>query len=165
MYQEQRTSSSTDTTQASDITTIAQALDHFSTLLGRQFGPLSRPQRRLLLLLTNCDPASEPLRVSDLAEHLGLSVAGATRMLDTLEGLGYVNRHRPTHTDQRQVFVKLTPAGKQAIQTANEILEQRLGNLLLRLTATERASLAELLNKLVHPEDEVAMMKFNKGNQ
>jgi len=154
MNQEQKPQSPKDPMQATDITTIARALDHYSMLLGRQFGPLSRPQRRFLLVLAGRDPASEPLRVSDLADYIGLSAAGATRMLDTLAGLGYLTRHRPTHADQRQVYVQLTPAGAQAIQAANEVLEQRLGSMLLRLTAAERATLAELLHKLVHAENE-----------
>jgi DNA-binding MarR family transcriptional regulator len=150
MDQEQPPRSSTSHTDATDITTIARALDHCSMLLGRQFGLLSRPQRRLLLVLADRDPSSEPLRVSDLADHLGLSAAGATRMLDTLEGLGYLTRYRPSHTDQRQVYVQLTPTGMEALQRANEVLEQRLSEMVLRLTATERTTLARLLHKLAH---------------
>jgi len=150
MDQEQPPQSFTSHSDATDITTIARALDHCSMLLGRQFGPLSRPQRRLLLVLADRDPSSEPLRVSDLADHLGLSAAGATRMLDTLEGSGYLTRYRPSHTDQRQVYVQLTQAGIQALQTANEVLEQRLSSMMLRLTESERTTLASLLHKLVH---------------
>jgi DNA-binding MarR family transcriptional regulator len=155
MKQQQRPQPAIDPMQATDTTTVARALDQCSMLLGRQFGPLSRPQRRFLLVLAERDPASEPLRVSDLADYIGLSAAGATRMLDTLAGLGYLTRHRPTHADQRQVYIELTPAGVQAIQEANQVLEQRLGSMLLRLTATEQATLAKLLYKLVHTENEV----------
>ncbi len=150
MDQEQLPQSSTSHMDATDITTIARALDHCSMLLGRQFGLLSRPQRRLLLVLADRDPSSEPLRVSDLANRLGLSAAGATRMLDTLEGPGYLTRYRPSHADQRQVYVQLTPAGMEALQKANEVLEQRLSGMMLGLTATERTTLARLLHKLVH---------------
>ena len=34
------------------LTSIAYALDDWYTRLGRQFGPLSRPQRRMLRLLS-----------------------------------------------------------------------------------------------------------------
>src|SRR5689334_15986146 len=73
--------------------TIASGLDACYSQLGRQFGPLSRPQRRMLRLL-NRDRA---VRVSDLGEQLGLTTAGTTRMLDKLESLGYATRSR---TDQ-----------------------------------------------------------------
>ena len=60
---------------------IAERLDALSLELGREFGPLSRSKRRALRLLANVPS----MRVSDLAEQLGLTTAGATRMLDNLE--------------------------------------------------------------------------------
>ena len=69
---------------------IAYALDEWYSRLGRQFGPLSRPQRRMLRLLS----ADTMVRVGDLGEQLGLTTAGTTRMLDKLEALGYSWRSR-----------------------------------------------------------------------
>ncbi len=61
----------------------------------------------------------EIMRVGDLAEPLGLTTAGITRMLDTLEGFGYITRSRTPNTDQREVYVTITDGGTEALQAAN----------------------------------------------
>jgi DNA-binding MarR family transcriptional regulator len=127
-----------------EVVAIAQALDHWYTGLGRQFGPLSRPQRRMLRLLA----AETATRVGDLAERLGLTTAGATRMLDTLEALGYARRFRAPHTDQRQVYVALTPEGERALQQADQVFFERVRARVQGLSAAERATLARLLQKM-----------------
>jgi DNA-binding MarR family transcriptional regulator len=132
-----------------DVVTIAQALERWNTYLGRQFGPLSRPQRRTLQLLADRRGQQEMVRVGDLAEPLGLTTAGITRMLDTLEGLGHITRSRTPNTDQREVYVTLTDAGAQALQDADEVLLGRVQTLVERLDDRERAELVLLLQKLV----------------
>jgi DNA-binding MarR family transcriptional regulator len=146
-----------DSALLSETTIIVHALDQWSMLLGRQFGPLSRPQRRMLLALAHRSEEEGPMRVSELADHLGLSAAGATRMLDTLEGLGYLMRFRARQVDQRQVYVQLTPAGEQALAAANQVILQRVRDMVERLTSTERATLAVLLHKLIDPEQEESL--------
>ena len=132
-----------------DVVTIAQALERWNTYLGRQFGPLSRPQQRALRLLTDRQAQQEQVRVGDLAEPLGVTTAGITRMLDTLEGLGYITRSRTPNTDQREVYVTLTDAGAQALQEANQVLLERVQMLIERLDAGERGELVALLRKLM----------------
>jgi DNA-binding MarR family transcriptional regulator len=132
-----------------DVVTIAQALERWNSHLGRQFGPLSRPQRRMLGLLADRAMQEETIRVGDLAEPLGLTTAGITRMLDTLEGLGYITRSRTPNTDQREVYVTMTDAGAQALQAANEVLLERVQVLLERLDTNERAEFMILLRKMV----------------
>ena len=138
-----------DETFADDVVTIARALDRWTAHLGRQFGPLSRPQRRMLRSLADRLAHQEAMRVSDLAEPLGLTAAGTTRMLDTLEDLGYIARSRSPNTDQRQVYVAMTVAGAQALQVADKVLLERVRVLVERLDAGERAELVTLLQKLV----------------
>ena len=127
-----------------EIVAIAHALDDWYTLLGRQFGPLSRPQRRTLLLLD----LERGVRVGDLGETLGLTTAGTTRMLDKLETLGYAARSRDQANDQRQVYVTLTAAGKQALESAEAVFLARVQSTLNTLDETERATLAHLLREL-----------------
>jgi len=134
-------SSPSGETDERDFTVIARALDDWYTLLGRQFGPLSRPQRRMLRLLH----LDKTVRVGDLAEALGLTTAGATRMLDKLTGLGYAMRTREPQSDQRQVYVRLTPAGQQALIAADAVFLARIQATLSVLDETERATLARLL--------------------
>ncbi len=127
-----------------DVVAIAHALDEWYALLGRQFGPLSRPQRRMLRLLDE----EQTVRVGDLAEVLGLTTAGTTRMLDKLEALGYARRARVPQSDQRQVYATLTPAGKQALLVADRIFLERVQATLLVLDEEERATLASLLRTM-----------------
>jgi len=138
-----------DDSNADEVAEIAQALDRWYTLLGRQFGPLSRPQRRMLGLLSR----ETPVRVGDLGEQLGLTTAGTTRMLDKLESLGYAARSRAAHSDQRQVFVMLTPTGEQALREAEAVFLGRVHNMLDVLSATERVALVHILRQLNYQAD------------
>jgi DNA-binding MarR family transcriptional regulator len=138
-----------DAPSTAEIAEIAHALDRWYTLLGRQFGPLSRPQRRMLRLLSR----ETPVRVGDLGEQLGLTTAGTTRMLDKLESLGYAVRSRAAHSDQRQVFVTLTPTGEQAVREADAVFLGRVRTMLGGLSATERVALAHILQRLNYQAD------------
>ena len=129
---------------------IAHALDTLYARLGRQFGPLSRPQRRMLRLLST----DTPVRVGDLGEQLGLTTAGTTRMLDKLESLGYAARSRSERADQRQVYVTLTPQGASALQEAEGVFLERMRALLNKnLDPAQRATLARLLQALGNPDE------------
>jgi len=124
---------------------IAHALDILNARMGRQFGPLSRPQRRMLRLLST-DVA---VRVGDLGEQLGLTTAGTTRMLDKLESMGYAVRSRSDRYDQRQVYVTLTAMGASALREAEDVFLERMRTLLNKnLRPTERVTLARLLQAL-----------------
>lgn len=133
-----------DEMRAREIVTIAQGLDDWNSLLGRQFGPLSRPQRRMLRLLD----LVQGVRVGDLAEELGLTTAGTTRMLDKLEMLGYASRARDQKTDQRQVYVTLTHTGQQALKEADKAFLERVQSTLSMLNETELSTLAHLLRTI-----------------
>ena len=139
----------TGDSNADEVVEIARALDRWYTLLGRQFGPLSRPQRRMLGLLSS----ETPVRVGDLGEQLGLTTAGTTRMLDKLESLGYAVRSRAAHSDQRQVFVMLTPSGEQALREAEAVFLGRVHSMLDALSATERVALVHILRPLNYQAD------------
>jgi DNA-binding MarR family transcriptional regulator len=127
-----------------EIAAIAYALDEWYTRLGRQFGPLSRPQRRMLRLLH----IDTQVRVGDLGEQLGLTTAGTTRMLDKLEAMGYAKRSRTDQHDQRQVYVALTLPGAIALRDAEGVFLERMHTFLKVLSPAERTTLAQLLCKL-----------------
>ncbi len=133
-----------DNNNTQTIAEIAHILDAWHTQIGRQFGPLSRPQRRMLHWLHE----DTLIRVGDLAAQLGLTTAGTTRMLDRLEEMGYVTRARAPHSDQRQVYVTLTAVGNQALLEADTIFLARVRTTLAELTLTECAILDQLLRKL-----------------
>ena len=134
------------------LTSIAYALDDWYTRLGRQFGPLSRPQRRMLRLLS----IESPVRVGDLGVQLGLTTAGTTRMLDKLEAMGYAKRSRTDQRDQRQVYVSLTLPGAVALRDAEGVFLERIQASLKNLSPIEQETLAQLLHTL--NENEQASM-------
>ncbi len=129
---------------SAEIAAIAYALDEWYTRLGRQFGPLSRPQRRMLRLLR----VDTQVRVGDLGEQLGLTTAGTTRMLDKLEAMGYAKRSRTDQRDQRQVYVTLTLPGEVALRDAEGVFLERMHSFLKVLSLAERTTLAQLLRAL-----------------
>ncbi len=89
---------------------------------------LSVPQFRALIFLSVHDDAS----LSAMAEHLGLSLPAASRLVQLLVSRGLMER-RADAGDRRRVSLSLTRHGTKAYRTA--------------LTATERA-LAAALNGL-----------------
>ena len=55
------------------------------------------------------------LRVSDLADVLGIHLSTASNLLDKIEAAGYLRRER-SRQDQRVVEIYLTDAGKSALE-------------------------------------------------
>ena len=65
--------------------------------------------------------------VGTLGEKLFLESNTLTPMLKKLEAVGYIRRHRDP-TDERQVRVNLTPAGRQLLETdPGEVLVEATG--------------------------------------
>ena len=75
------------------------------------------------------EATDEKLRRVDLAEKIGLTASGITRMLTPLEKLGLVKREANSR-DARVSYVKLANAGKKILNessaTAEEVTEQIL---------------------------------------
>ncbi|MCL6564006.1 MAG: MarR family transcriptional regulator [Firmicutes bacterium] len=123
---------------------IGQALDGWYRSLGRKFGPLSRSQRRLMKELEG----ERPIKVGELADRLALTMAGATRMVDKLEALGYVVRFRDPDSDQRYVHVVLTDAGREALREADRIYWEKVAQSVSRLSREDQRRLAQLLRQI-----------------
>ncbi len=68
---------------------------------------------------------SEGARIGDLAEAAGITPSAMTRMLETLEARGLVQRIRGAQQDGRAAMVAITPAGREVrIQIDNLMLER-----------------------------------------
>jgi DNA-binding MarR family transcriptional regulator len=65
------------------------------------------------------------VRQSDLRRSLGVTAPTVSRMLRSLEKLGFVSRVRPTSGDTRQRIVSLTSAGLACIRRAFRSLVRR----------------------------------------
>jgi DNA-binding MarR family transcriptional regulator len=88
------------------------------------------------------------LRMTELAELVVLSNGGATRLVDRLEELQFVERvHCPT--DRRAIHVAITPSGNARLDEALAVhvaqLDAYVGS---QLTPAERKTLTALLTKL-----------------
>ena len=84
---------------------------------------------------------------SDLAEDLGISNAGMTGRLDSLEKAGYLQRRTPPE-DRRRVHVEVTKAGVEVWRRAMGLRGRAEEDLIGELSAEERSELAQLLKRL-----------------
>ena len=72
------------------------------------------------MILYHLDEATnERIRRIDLAEKVGLTASGVTRLLAPMEKIGLIKREA-TETDARVSFVVLAPSGKRKLQEALE---------------------------------------------
>ncbi|OOQ60168.1 MarR family winged helix-turn-helix transcriptional regulator [Mucilaginibacter pedocola] len=108
---------------------LLMQLSRFQALVARKFDQLSVHGlgfNDLLVLHTLQQAPKEKMRRVDLAEHIGVTASGITRMLLPMEKNGWVSRE-VSERDARVGFAVLTPAGKrlytEAIKTAQHIAE------------------------------------------
>jgi DNA-binding MarR family transcriptional regulator len=134
-------------TDPATVDKIARGLDRWNALLGRLYGPLSRPQRRIMRLLA----LQSETRVGSLAVDLGITAAGATKMLDLLEREGYVRRVRRPDSDQRQVYISLTASGAEALRLADLAFVASVEASLESLSNDQLESLGNLVDRIGTP--------------
>ena len=98
--------------------------------------------------------AGGPLTVGEQAEHLRLSKAAATEMVNRLEAKGLVSRLRDDR-DRRRVFVWLTEAGRQRLSEYPEVLENELlVQAITNMRPADRTRLVEGLRALLKAVEE-----------
>jgi DNA-binding MarR family transcriptional regulator len=81
-----------------------------------------------------------------LGEALHLDPNNTVLMLNDLEGAGWAERRRDPD-DRRRHTVEITPAGRKALARAESALDELEEDVLVGLTADERATLRELLTR------------------
>jgi DNA-binding MarR family transcriptional regulator len=90
---------------------------------------------------------SEPLRMRDLSEMLGVAARTTTTIVDSLQSDGLVER--VPHVDDRRAFlITLTDAGRAAYQQAEAVDAQALAEATGTLSDEERQHLRALLAKV-----------------
>lgn len=87
------------------------------------------------------------LTVNALATRMGMAMPPTTRLLDRLEELELVARHRGTRADKRQVLVRLTEKGREAGDAADTVVQERLARLLLPMEGEDRSALLDMLER------------------
>jgi DNA-binding MarR family transcriptional regulator len=103
----------------------------------------------LLAALRRSGPPYE-LRPGELMRATMLSSAGMTKRLDRLVEAGLLER-RPDPGDRRGTLVRLTAAGRRAIDAALPVHVANEELLLAPLSERERKTLDRLLRKLLRP--------------
>ncbi len=100
-----------------------------------------------MLALEQLSRADEPLLSSDLAARLQFVKSNATQLVDNLEAAQLVRRV-PHLTDRRCKLLELTDEGKRQHAAAVESVQPLVEQVETLYTPEERATLAELLQRL-----------------
>jgi len=87
------------------------------------------------------------MRVSAIAQRLGVDLSVASRQVAALAADGHVVR-RPDPEDGRAQIIELTPSGRQALRAAHERMVAAFGHVLAHWSPDEVATLASGLARL-----------------
>lgn len=122
---------------------------------GYRTADLSVPQFRALGFLHRRPGAS----LTDLAEHIGLTVAAASRLVDGLVARGYVAR-RPSPADRRTLELTVSPPGVAMLEASRARARAHLADLLATLSPEDREAVqraADILRDLFGPREPQAV--------
>lgn len=89
------------------------------------------------------------LKLTELANILGIARSGAVALIDSLEGLAYVER-RPSPTDRRALGLFMTPKGEQDLVSIIEAVQAHDRRVAGSLTFDEFVQLNQLLAKVMN---------------
>lgn len=104
---------------------------------------LSVPQFRALLYVNRHAGAS----LSDVAEHLGLSLPSVSKLIDRLVARGLITRESASD-DRRRMVLTLTPDGQAALRAAAQATQARLADRLAALSPDELTAIIDAMNLL-----------------
>ena len=90
---------------------------------------------------------NEQMRRIDLAERIGLSASGVTRLLNPMEKIGLVTKEASAR-DARVSLVKLTKAGTRLLKEAEVSFDHLAGRSLQDFTKQEYSEFARLISKM-----------------
>ncbi len=103
---------------------------------------LTLPQMHTIEVLGS----SEPLRMKELAEKMGITTGTLTVNIDKLVKLGYVIR-KPNETDRRSYYVALSDEGEEIYRRHHALHLELTEEILSELTPEEGQILEKLLTK------------------
>lgn len=124
---------------------FAQLLRRFSSELRRELrNDVTGPQLFLLEMLRE----NGPLKMSDLAERLRVTVGAVTLQANRLIKMGYVERTR-SEEDRRVVMLSITETGRELADEYREIRERVMQVYFGKLTQEELRELGRLYGKML----------------
>lgn len=104
---------------------------------------LSQHERQLLHHV----PADRGIALGDVARHLGIPKSSASEQVKNLERRGFLIRRRDS-SDERRLAIVLTTRGAARVKSDSILDLEQLGAALRKLTAAERRTLFDLLDRL-----------------
>jgi DNA-binding MarR family transcriptional regulator len=99
------------------------------------------PQFRLLVVLHT----SGPMKLSDLADRLGVNPSTTTRMIDRLIIAGLVDR-QVNPFSRREVVLNVTNTGEHTVLRVNDQRRRQIGDIVSRMPAQCRDQLVRALD-------------------
>ncbi len=102
---------------------------------------LTPAQERALRVMTRSE---QPLRMTELADQLGIVPRSLTRVIDTLEEAGLVKREIDPR-NRRAILLHLTERGTAVRDDMRQARRRAAEDLFAPLTADDRKTLAKLL--------------------
>lgn len=117
----------------------------FDRLAREQLG-LSRAQCRLMGMLS-MRAAEGPLNQATLADHLDMTPMAVAKLCERMEAAGWIAR-QASPTDRRANLVTLAPNASRALKRALKLADQMQDDALAGFSATDRATLLALLQRL-----------------
>jgi len=102
---------------------------------------------RLPILLSLLDAGSAGVRPSDLADHVGVTRATMTGLLDSLEKSGFIAREAD-RTDRRALVIKITPEGERAAERVFPVHMRNVNTLMNDLSDADHAALRKCMAKI-----------------
>lgn len=90
-----------------------------------------------------------PMNPTQLAEHVGMSTAAVTQVIDRLERARFARRERDPH-DRRKITVHatVTPKLEQEMVAVFGSLSEQVGQLLARYTPEQQAAISDYLQQV-----------------
>jgi DNA-binding MarR family transcriptional regulator len=107
---------------------------------------LTPAQARALRIIARSED-EEPLRMTELADKLGIVPRSVTTVVDALEEAGLVRREVDPR-NRRAILLRLTERGEGVREDLRQARRRAAEDLFAPLTAGDRKSLAELLTLL-----------------
>lgn len=120
--------------------TVTRKLDGHLSIHGLSFNDF-------VILYHLSQAQSEKLRRIDLADKIGVTASGITRILAPMEKIGLVSRET-NERDARISYAVLAPGGKRVLEESLKTAEQVAGEIFPSSKAKKTEKLAEILNEI-----------------
>ena len=106
----------------------------------------------------------EAISMTDLAGHMGVTVATMSLAIDRLERRGYARRDRDP-ADGRRVLLRITPAGLRVREAKSVLDPVRVEQVLAQLSPADREAALRGLQLLARAADDCGRVSGRRGIQ